>query len=218
MTPDPHPTHDWSRQVDVDHLAAVRAEPARYAPGGAFHLLLEVLAYAAEEAAATAGPAGPTPSRCRVILHPDGSVSVADTGRGTQTRVAEGPPVRKPVAATPDLRLFDREPPELLPDGLPRRGLSVVSALSADLVHLNRRTTGAWRQRYERGVPVTDLEPVEPDGTTGTTVTFRPDPTLAPLPPRDDAAWRLLGTWPHLTVLREDRRGDGATGVPSTDG
>ncbi|WP_433679607.1 hypothetical protein [Nocardia sp. CA-119907] len=37
---------------------------------------------------------------------------------------------------------------------------------------------GAWTQRYEHGVPVTDLLPITSNGTTGTTVHFRPDRNL----------------------------------------
>src|SRR5690606_27939156 len=97
-------THDWSASVDVGHLDAIGRDPATYAPGGATHLLLEVLAYAAEEAA--------------------------------------GRPIRKPVMATKDLRFFDT-PSEILPDGFPRRGMSVVAALSDWLVHTNRRVEGS---------------------------------------------------------------------------
>lgn len=64
----------------------------------------------------------------------------------------------------------------VLSDGQPRRGMSVVAALSAWLVHTNPRGNGSWTQRYERGIPVTDLAVVADDGTTGTTVTS--DPTL----------------------------------------
>ncbi len=118
------PTHDWRRSVDLAHLVAVRAEPDRFAPGGVAHLLLEVLGYAAEEAQARGG------GRCVVRLPADGSVSVADDGRGTQVRSEQGEVIRKPVMATPDLRFFERPDPVLLPDGHPRRGMSTVAALS----------------------------------------------------------------------------------------
>lgn len=180
-------THDWSASVDVGHLEAIGRDPATYAPGGATHLLLEVLAYAAEEAAARGG------GRAVVTFHDDGSISVADDGRGTDTRLdAAGRPIRKPVMATKDLRFFDT-PSEILPDGFPRRGMSVVAALSDWLVHTNRRVEGSWTQRYERGRPMTDLTPIDPDGTTGTTVRFRPVAELRPAEPSP-------GAWEHLTV------------------
>ena len=174
-------THDWARAIDVRHLELIRQGPAEFAPGGALHLVLEVLAYAADEAEERGA------GHAVVTLHDDGSISVADDGRGTDTRVDDrGRTVKKPVMATKDLRFFD-EPSVALPDGHPRRGMSVVAALSEWLVHTNHRRNGSWTQRYERGVPVTDLTPIESDGTTGTTVHFLPSPGLAPAttPPTD---------------------------------
>jgi topoisomerase IV subunit B len=74
-------THDWARELDAGHIERVRREPVLYAPGGALHLVLEVLAYAADEAEATGS------GRAVITLHDDGSVSIADDGRGTDTRV-----------------------------------------------------------------------------------------------------------------------------------
>lgn len=165
-------THDWKASVDQSHLADVRARAASLAPGGLTHLILEVLAYAAEEAEARGG------GTAVVTLH-DGGATVADDGRGTDTRADdEGRLIKKPVMATRDLRFFDAAEPPDLPDGRPRRGMSVVAALSRTLTHTNRRSNGSWTQRYEAGVPVTDLIPVADDGSTGTTVEFTVDPAL----------------------------------------
>ena len=134
-----------------------------------------------------------------VTLHDDGSVSVADDGRGTETRVNEdGGPMRKPVMATKDLRFFDGAPVAYLPDGAPRRGMSVVAALSEWLVHTNRRRDGAWTQRYENGIPATDLVAVEGDGTTGTTVHFMPGRPERVTPAR---VHRVAAGFPHVRVV-----------------
>ncbi|MFK0252294.1 ATP-binding protein [Streptomyces sp. NPDC090445] len=195
-------THDWASTVDVDHLALIRNDPAGHAPGGLRHLVLEVVAYAADEAEATGG------GHCTVTLHADGSVSVTDDGRGTDTRLdADGRAVKKPVMATKDLRFFDHPEAELLPDGRPRRGMSVVAALSERLLHTNRRAGGAWVQRYAYGVPATGLTPIAGDGTTGTSVRFLP---VAGLRTAGDGVAadlaRLATAWPHLSVEVEDRR------------
>ncbi|KZB86641.1 hypothetical protein [Amycolatopsis regifaucium] len=183
------PTHDWTGSVDAAHLALVRRNPGEFAPGGVAHLVLEVLAYAAEEAESTGG------GRAVVTVHPDGSVSVADDGRGTNTRAdGHGGFVKKPVMSTKDLRFFDLPGAQRLPDGHPRRGVSVVAALSDWLVHTNRRRNGSWTQRYERGVPVTDLTPIADDGTTGTTVRFLPGKETGPLHLPD------VDGWPYLSV------------------
>ncbi|MFE2475673.1 ATP-binding protein [Streptomyces sp. NPDC059389] len=199
-------THDWARSVDAEHLARIRRDPAVFAPGGVLHLLLEVVAYAADEAECSGG------GRCTVTLHADGSVSVADEGRGTDTRLdGRGRPVRKPVMATKDLRFFDHPGAQVLPDGHPRRGMSVVAALSARLVHTNRRAGGSWVQHYEHGVPVTDLTPVDGDGTTGTTVHFSPADCVAATPATGGGPSRgelaaLTRVWPYLSVEVDDRR------------
>ena len=196
-------THDWASTVDTEHLAQVRREPHVFAAGGTTHLILEVLAYAADEAEWT-GSKG----RCLVTLYADGSVSVADDGRGTDTRDdAEGRPIKKPIMATKDLRFFDAPDAQLLPDGRPRRGMSAVAALSPWLIHTNRRRNGAWRQRYEHGVPVTGLLSIPDQHTTGTTVHFLPAQGVRAMqvvsPP-------VLGlstvTWPQLAVEVIDER------------
>jgi DNA gyrase subunit B len=190
-------THDWASTVDAAHLAHIRSDPATFAPGGLRHLILEVVAYAADEAESRGG------GRCTVTLHPDGSVSVADDGRGTDTRFdAHGRAVKKPVMASKDLRFFEHPDAQLLPDGHPRRGMSVVAALSEWLVHTNRRAGGSWVQRYEHGVPATDLTPIADDGTTGTTVHFRPGERVhAELAP-------FTTSGPCLSVEIDDRRGN----------
>ncbi len=193
-------SHDWSRSVDDAHLDLVRRDPATFAPGGAVHLLAEVLAYADDEAQVTGS------RRCVVSLAADGSASVADFGRGTDTRMLSGQAVKKPVMSTKDLRFFDADPPTLLPDGLPRRGMSVVAASSRRLVHLNRRRNGSWRQVYAFGIPVTDLSPVDDDGTTGTTVEFLPDDGLTGFPGDAADLLPLLQSWPHLDVELVDQR------------
>jgi topoisomerase-4 subunit B len=203
-------THDWAATVDTDHLAQVRDEPDVFAAGGTTHLILEVLAYAADEAESTG-----TTGRCVVTLHANGSVSVADNGRGTDTRHdAEGQPIKKPIMATKDLRFFDHPGAQQLPDGHPRRGMSAVAALSQWLVHTNRRHNGAWTQWYEHGIPVTALDSI-PDQdttgttgiTTGTTVHFLPAASVHSLPGISPSTLRsLTAAWPPLIVEVIDER------------
>jgi topoisomerase IV subunit B len=186
--------------VDFDHLARIRQDPATFAPGGVRHLVLEVVAYAADEAEYSNG------GRCAVTLHGDGSVSVSDDGRGTDTRFdGHGRTVKKPVMTSKDLRFFDVPGAQLLPDGHRRRGMSVVAALSQWLVHTNRRQDGAWRQGYEHGVPVTGLVPIAGDGTTGTAVRFRPDEAVRAVGGLTAGELaRLTASWRHLAVEVDD--------------
>ena len=59
--------------------------------------------------------------------------------------------------------------------GLHGVGISVVNALSEQLLLEIRRDGYVWRQEYERGDPKTKLEKGEESTETGTTITFLPD-------------------------------------------
>ena len=59
--------------------------------------------------------------------------------------------------------------------GLHGVGLSVVNALSEELLVDVRRDGFAWRQSYVRGAPQGAMERGEATTETGTTITFRPD-------------------------------------------
>jgi DNA gyrase subunit B len=134
-------------------------------------MILEVLAYANDEAECL-GRVG----IALVTMWADGAVTVADDGRGTDTRVdADGRVIRKAVMATKDVRFFDAVDGPRLADGLPRRGMSTVAALSPDLTHENHRANGAWSQTYRHGIPAGELRAIRAGRPSGTSVTFRPD-------------------------------------------
>lgn len=107
---------------------------------------------------------------------------------------------------TKDLRFFDDPDAERLPDGQARRGMSVVAALSEWLIHTNRRTGWSCTQRYEHGVPSTDLTPVADDGTTGTAVRFQPDIAILLSPGLMAPEVTRADSWPQLCVELVDER------------
>lgn len=158
-------THAWADDVDLKHLDDARQLVGSVGSSELMHMVLEVVAYADDEAADQKRIA-------HVLIEvTEDQISVADDGRGTDTRRdADGRAVRKPVMATKDIRFFGREDAAALPDGEPRRGMSAVAAVCERLVHENRRHDGAWSQTYERGVPTTALENAEHLGGTGTVV------------------------------------------------
>ena len=162
-------THDWRTDLDIEHLAEVRERLGEAdAAGGRRHLILEVLAYADEEAESQ-----DRTGTAIVTVSPDGRVTVSDDGRGTDTRRdSRGRVVRKPVMATADLRFPDESTAPLLPDGLPRRGMSTVAALSSELVHENHRGDGSWSQTYRYGIPDQELRSIEGRENSGTSVSF----------------------------------------------
>lgn len=189
-------THDWSREVDAGHLVEARRVAASLGDALALHLALEVIAYADDEAQAS-GRSGVV----RVVVRGE-LVEVDDDGRGTDTRRDEtGQIVRKPVMATRDVRFFDASDAPLLPDGLPRRGMSTVSASSPLLRHTNRRSEGAWSQTHRHGVPDSDLQEVEDRQRPGTTVAF----VLPPGGRLDaDRLRELASGFTHVTVSVAD--------------
>lgn len=157
-------THVWVTRVDHAHLDAVRANHSTLSVE---HLILEAVAYADEEAVARGITGNVT------ISISDDQVSVDDDGRGTDTRFTDdGRIIRKPVMSTQDVRFFGCVDAPLLPDGEPRRGMSVVAALSETLTHENHRTTGSWIQDYSFGVPDEELREIPYRGSTGTLVSF----------------------------------------------
>ncbi|GGV83068.1 hypothetical protein GCM10010228_58790 [Streptomyces massasporeus] len=169
-------THDWASTVDLDHLEHIRQNPAAFAPSGILHLIFEVVAYAADEAECGNG------GHCRITLYPDGSVAVADDGRGTDTRLDEhGCIVKKPVMATKDLRFFDHPDAPFLPDTHPRRGMSVVAALSTWLVHTNRRHNGPGPSGTNTACP--------PPTCNRSPTTTRPEPPSTSSP-RGHCVWQ----------------------------
>ncbi|MBO5493417.1 MAG: DNA gyrase subunit B, partial [Pyramidobacter sp.] len=62
--------------------------------------------------------------------------------------------------------------------GLHGVGVSVVNALSEWLEVTVCRDGREWHERFERGIPVTDLTGGTPTEKRGTTVTFKPDATI----------------------------------------
>jgi topoisomerase-4 subunit B len=123
----------------------------------------------------------------------------------------EGRAIKKPVMATKDLRFFDLPGAQQLPDGHPRRKMSVVAAPSEWRVHIDRGHNGSWIQRYEDGIPVTGLVPIADDGTRGTTVRF-----LAHKEPRAAGHFlardllELTSVWLQLsTVIDDEVSGNG---------
>ncbi|HEX2096619.1 MAG TPA: DNA gyrase subunit B, partial [Solirubrobacterales bacterium] len=114
----------------------------------------------------------------RAVLHPDGSCTVADDGRGIP--VEELKKEKRPAAEVVLTTLhaggkFGEGGGYKVSGGLHGVGVSVVNALSEWVKLEISRDGHVWRQEYERGKPQGRLEKDEATKATGTTLTFKPD-------------------------------------------
>jgi len=161
----------------LEGLEAVRRRPGMYVGGtdtrALHHLVYEVVDNAIDEVLAGAC------DRIDITIHPDSSVIVRDNGRGI------------PVATHPDKQTSTLElvmttlhagakfggEGYKVSGGLHGVGVSAVNALSRwmEVVVDNPRDGRRYRQRYEKGIPVTPVEDVGEAHGQGTQVAFRFD-------------------------------------------
>ncbi len=162
----------------LEGLEPVRKRPGMYIGStgvdGLHHLVWEVVDNSIDEA--MAGYA----KHIRVELLPGNRVAVTDDGRGIPVEVHKQ--TKKSALETVMTTLhaggkFGGESYKVS-GGLHGVGVSVVCALSTWMKAEVRRDGGLYEQEYKRGVPQYKVKKTGKADTTGTKVTFEPDPEI----------------------------------------
>ncbi len=207
--------YDASSITVLEGLEAVRKRPGMYigsvSTKGLNHLIYEIVDNAVDEHLAGVC------DTIKVILEADGSATIIDNGRGIPVGMHEkGVSAERLVFTTLHAGgKFDNSAYKTS-GGLHGVGSSVVNALSKRMTVTVKTGGFVYEDKYERGVPVLELEngllPVKgKTRETGTAINFLPDDTIFDKTrfKEDDVKSRLHETAylnPKLTILFEDRR------------
>jgi DNA gyrase subunit B len=186
------PSNYTAKDITVlEGLEPVRKRPGMYIGGvgatGLHHLVWEVLDNSIDEA--MNGYA----SNIAVTLHKDGSsVTITDDGRGIPVDIH--PKTKKSALEVIFTVLHAGGKFEAgnykTAGGLHGVGASVVNALSKELVATVKRDGQQYEMQFKHGKPATGLKKLGAARGTGTTVFFRPDPTIFPKTDFDAAVMR----------------------------
>jgi len=162
----------------LEGLEAVRKRPGMYIGStdarGLHHLVYEIVDNAIDEVM------GGFCTRIDITINRDGSVTVADDGRGIPTGLVpkyERPAVEMVLTVLHAGGKFDRKSYKVS-GGLHGVGMSVVNALSEWLEVRVRREGKEHYLRCEKGVVTVPLRELGPAEGSGTTITFMPDRTI----------------------------------------
>ncbi len=162
----------------LEGLEAVRKRPGMYIGStgerGLHHLVYEIVDNSIDEA--LAGYC----DKIVVEILDDGIIRVTDNGRGIPVGInpQKGIPTVTVVFTILHAGGKFGGSGYKVSGGLHGVGASVVNALSSWLEVEVKDGTNIYRQRYEKGNIVSELEVIGTTTETGTTVTFKPDPSI----------------------------------------
>ena len=201
----------------LEGLEAVRKRPGMYIGSvsrkGLNHLIYEIVDNSVDEHLAGFC------TEIRVVLEKDGTATVTDNGRGIPVDMHQkGISAARLVFTTLHAGGKFDDSAYKTSGGLHGVGSSVVNALSTYMDVKISRDGAVYHDRYERGVPVIELEngllpKIGKTKKTGTTINFLPDDTIFEKTKfrAEEVKSRLHETAylnPELTIIFEDKRGD----------
>ncbi|NKI23675.1 helix-turn-helix domain-containing protein [Paenibacillus dendritiformis] len=127
-----------------------------------------------------------------LFLHGDGSLTIADNGRGIPVQ-AFAPADKTPLQAIlTDIGRSSTSAFITAPGAEHKINAAVVNALSQRLTVEIRRGGSIFRQEFKRGIPQTGLLTVGATRETGTSITFLPDRDLFRLPVSPESMSRYI--------------------------
>src|SRR5436190_14455143 len=159
--------------------AHIRQNPGMYVgntqSAGLHHLVYEIVYNSVDEA--LAGYC----TQIRVVLHKDGSISVADDGRGIPVGVKKDTgksALEEALTIAGNSGKFDNAAYRMSA-GLHGMGAKAMNALSEWCEAEVRRDGRVYQMEFQKGYAVSGLKDIGPAGTvTGTSITFKPDPEI----------------------------------------
>jgi len=171
-------SYDGSQIQVLEGLEPVRKRPGMYIGStgydGVHHLIKEIADNSIDEA--IAGFA----SRVDVVILEDGGIRIDDDGRGipVDKHAKTGKSTLETVLTVLHAGGKFGGGGYKVSSGLHGVGSSVVNALSTRLIAEVRKDGKLYRQEYAIGVPQADIAVVGKATSTGTSITFYPDPTI----------------------------------------
>ena len=210
-------TYDAGSISILEGLEAVRMRPGMYigsvSTKGLNHLIYEIVDNAVDEHLAGFC------TEIHVTLEKDGSATISDNGRGVPVDMhAKGVSAERVVFTTLHAGGKFDDASYKTSGGLHGVGSSVVNALSTYLDVQVSRDGAIHHDRYERGIPVIELEngllpTIGKTRKTGTTINFLPDDTIFEKTKfrAEEVKSRLHETTylnPSLTIVFDDKRSE----------
>src|SRR3954454_10464987 len=160
--------------------AHIRQNPGMYVgntqSAGLHHLVYEIVYNSVDEWLA---------GHCKniaVTIHKDGSITVADDGRGIPVGIKKDTgksALEEALTVAGNSGKFDNAAYRVSL-GLHGMGAKAMNALSEWCEVEVRRDGRTYKMEFERGYATSELQDLgpSPDGKTGTTITFKPDPEM----------------------------------------